>query len=77
MDPITIVLIITSSSALIVSLLTHIRHSSCFGINIDTRTPPHNSPDIPFHFDNANTPLLQKSEPINIVKKKEEKRQYL
>jgi len=76
MDPITIVLILTSTSALIVSLLTHIRHSSCFGINIDTRTPPHNSPDIPFHFDNAKTPLLQKSEPINI-NKKEEKRVYL
>ena len=76
MDPLTIVLIITSSSALIVSLLTHIRHSSCFGVNIDTRTPPHNTPDVPFHFDNAKTPLLQKSEPINI-NKKEEKRVYL
>ena len=76
MDPITIVLIITSSSALIVSLLTHIRHSSCLGINIDTRTPPHNTPDVPFHFEDAKIPLLKRSQPINI-EKKEEKRVYL
>lgn len=53
-DPITLIAIITGIGGLIVSILTHIKHSSCFGVEIDTRTPQPSTP-IP------NTPM-----PINI-----------
>jgi hypothetical protein len=57
--------------AIIVGILSHIRHSECFGIKIDTRTPP-NSPHIietqPLL---QNSPaILQASEPINIENKR-------
>ena len=40
MDPITIVAIISAVGALCMSILTHIKHSSCGPcIDIDTRTP--------------------------------------
>ena len=37
MEPITIVAIITAISALVVSLLSHIKRSDCFGIHIEAR----------------------------------------
>ncbi len=57
--------------AIIVGILSHIRHSECFGIKIDTRTPP-NSPHIvetqPLL---QNSPaILQPSEPIDISNKR-------
>jgi len=32
----SLIAIITASGALVVSIITHIKHSSCFGITIDT-----------------------------------------
>lgn len=40
MDPLIIVAIVSSVGALCVSVLTHVRHSTCLGcIDISTRTP--------------------------------------
>ena len=39
----SLIAIITASGALVVSIITHIKHSSCFGITVDTVdtiTPP-------------------------------------
>ena len=39
----SLIAILTASGALVVSILTHIKHSSCFGITVDTVdtiTPP-------------------------------------
>ena len=38
-DPLLITAIISSLSALIVSILTHIRHSKCFCMDIETTSP--------------------------------------
>jgi hypothetical protein len=38
-DPATIIAIIASLGALGVSLLTHIKMSSCFGLKLETRAP--------------------------------------
>ena len=49
-DPITLVAVITACSALIVSVLTHIKHSQCFGIDITTtesNTPTTTTPIMP------------------------------
>jgi hypothetical protein len=58
--------------AVLVGILSHIRHSECFGVKIDTRTPK----DSP-----STTPLLQKSElpsePINIPPRPKIKKNYL
>ena len=35
-DTISLVAILTASGALVVSILTHIKHSSCWGVSIDT-----------------------------------------
>lgn len=52
MEPITIVAVVSSISALIVSILSHIKRSKCFGIDIETR--------------DAKTPLLSKATtPVN------------
>ena len=40
-DPISVSVAI---GAIIVAILTHIKHSSCFGVEVDTRTPLLNSP---------------------------------
>lgn len=46
-DPLIIVSLISSFSACLVSVLTHIRHSECFScLKIDTRTPPPITPSI-------------------------------
>lgn len=52
-DPITIVAIITACSALVVSVLTHIKRSKCCGIDITTsvnRTPTITTPILPKAF---------------------------
>ncbi len=35
-DTISLVAILTASGALVVSILTHVKHSSCWGITVDT-----------------------------------------
>jgi hypothetical protein len=37
MDPVSLIAIITSVSALVVSILSHIRRSDCYGIHIETK----------------------------------------
>ena len=39
-NTVVIIAIISSVSALIVSILTHIKHSKCFGIDIETNNDP-------------------------------------
>ena len=39
-NTVVIITIISSVSALIVSILTHIKHSKCFGIDIETNNDP-------------------------------------
>ena len=49
MDPVSIVAIISSVSALTVAVLTHIRYSSCFGCKIvsaESKTPIETTPII-------------------------------
>ena len=43
--------------AIIVGILSHIRHSECFGIKIDTRTPKNTPPQTPYITESE--PLLQ------------------
>ena len=47
MDALTITSIVLSFSACVVSLLTHIRTSKCFGncFTLETRTPAHTTPN--------------------------------
>ena len=56
MDTIGIVAVIASASALLTAIYTHIKHSQCFGLEIDTYNPseipnititPHNTPQLP------------------------------
>ena len=35
----SLIAITTASGALIVSIITHIKHSECWGVSIDTTTP--------------------------------------
>ena len=53
-DPVSLTIAITSA---IIGILSHIRHSSCFGIDIDTRTPP-------------STPAIVKTESTELLKEK-------
>lgn len=48
-EPVILMLIITSASACIISVFTHIKHSSCFKnlLEIDTYSPPPITPITP------------------------------
>ena len=57
--------------AVIVGILSHIRHSECFGVKIDTRTPKNTPPNTPHIIETQpllqNSPaILETTEPINI-----------
>lgn len=39
MDALTITAIIASVSGLLVAICTHVKHSKCFGIDVETRDP--------------------------------------
>lgn len=56
MDPYILLSLITSASSLMVSLLTHIKHSKCWNCEIETR-------DSPPQQDSDRRPLIE-SEPI-------------
>ena len=56
MDPFIIISVISATSALVVSVLTHIKYSTCFGFNVRTRGGS----------DSPSTPLLQNVNPINV-----------
>ena len=61
MDPVSLIAIISASSALVVAVLTHIKYSKCFGFVL--RTTEGNEPITP----NLTTPLIP-SKPIDIPK---------
>ena len=44
MEALLITAIITGLTGLSVAVFTHIKHSSCYGLDIETRTPPTHSP---------------------------------
>ena len=56
MDPLIVISVISGVSGLIVSVLTHIKYSSCFGFNVKTR-----GTDSP----NPTTPLLVKTKLVS------------
>jgi len=63
MDPVSLIAIISASSALVVSILTHIKFSRCCGFVLRTTEGNESSPTTP----SLTTPLIQ-SQPINIPK---------
>ena len=64
MDPVSLIAIISASSALIVAVLTHIKYSKCCGFVL--RTTEGNESVTP----NLSTPLINTpSDPIDIPKK--------
>lgn len=73
-----IITLIIACGAVAVSILGYIRHSECFGVKIDTRTPKTSAPTTPNINNDIRTPLLgAKSEPINIPPRIEPKRVIL
>ena len=48
--------------AILIGILSHIRHSECFGVKIDTRTPKNTPPNSPQFSETQ--PLLQNSPAI-------------
>jgi len=75
MDPVSLIAIISASSALVVAILTHIKYSSCCGFKLRTtegnETPTLSRPPTPvFEKQPLLQPLLQplvKSDPIPII----------
>jgi len=63
MDPVSLIAIISASSALIVSILTHIKYSSCCGFKLRTTEGNESLPTTP----SLKTPLIQ-SQPIDVPK---------
>jgi hypothetical protein len=63
MDPVSLIAIISASSALVVSILTHIKFSRCCGFVLRTTEGNESSPTTP----TTTTPLIQ-SQPIDIPK---------
>ena len=63
MDPVSLIAIISASSALVVSILTHIKFSRCCGFVLRTTEGNESSPTTP----SLTTPLIQ-SQPIDIPK---------
>jgi hypothetical protein len=67
-----------SIGAVIVGILSHIRHSECFGVKIDTRTPKNTPPSTPhisetqplLHYEDNREQhkpaILEVTQPINI-----------
>ena len=47
MDSISIIAIIAGCTALVVAILTHVRHSTCFGIEVDTYEQPQTTINTP------------------------------
>jgi hypothetical protein len=63
MDTVSLIAIISASSALVVSILTHIKYSSCCGFKLRTTEGNESQPTTPA----ITTPLIQ-SQPIEIPK---------
>jgi len=72
MDPISLIAIISASSALVVAILTHIKYSKCFGFVLRTTEGNESLPSTP----SLTTPLIEPSKPIDIPKV-EIKKNYL
>ena len=70
-----IISLIISITALCGTILHSIRHSECFGVKIDTRTPKNTPPSTPHISETQpllqDTPaILQPSEPLDITNKR-------
>jgi hypothetical protein len=48
--------------AVLVSILTHIKHSECFGVKIDTRTPKNTPPSTPYEVNQI--PQISETQPL-------------
>lgn len=72
MDPVSLIAIISASSALVVAILTHIKYSKCFGFVLRTTEGNESLPSTP----SLTTPLIEPSKPIDIPKV-EIKKNYL
>lgn len=65
MDPVSLIAIISASSALVVAILTHIKYSKCFGFVLRTTEGNESLPSTP----SLTTPLINEpSKPIDIPK---------
>jgi hypothetical protein len=72
MDPVSLIAIISASSALVVAILTHIKYSKCCGFVLRTTEGNETSPSTPIIVNNNESSALMKdykTEPINIPKK--------
>jgi hypothetical protein len=72
MDPVSLIAIISASSALVVAILTHIKYSKCYGFVLRTTEGNETSPTTPTIENNNESSALMKdykTEPINIPKK--------
>ena len=72
---IDIISLVISIGGLAVAILSHIRHSECFGIKIDTRSAKNTPPSTPAILETQpllhNSPaILQPTDPIPIPEKK-------
>lgn len=56
MDPYILLALITSASSLIVSVLTHVKHSKCWNCEIETRDSPQSQ-------ENERKPLIETEPP--------------
>lgn len=58
--------------AIIISALTHIRRSKCYGVEIETRGNKGSLPESPTNYNNINesSALLTESKPIDITNKR-------
>jgi hypothetical protein len=61
MDPVSLIAIISASSALIVAILTHIKYSKCCGFVLRTTEGTESSPITP----SLTTPLINQSSQIS------------
>ena len=81
-----IISLVIAISGLLIGVLSHIRHSECFGVKIDTRTPPNtpcyttNSPAVLDSTSDTNhniTDSYQATQPIDITTKRQVVKNWL
>lgn len=87
MDSVSIIAIIAGCSALLVAILTHIKHSTCrngtFSITtVESNTPTIQTPEQTFHniiesVSRPPSPVYKTSEPIPIPKSPSQERKHI
>lgn len=63
--------------AVLVSVITHIKFSKCWGFEVYTRTPKQSPPDTPIKNVKESSALLIPSSPIPIPEQPKPKKNYL